>query len=203
LIVTAGVVPAATFGIEIHGLPDKSFQVLMHGARQACALTPIGVPTTLCVYAWRSEARPDFKALAASVLRYAREVWMAVGPGRQYAHGDELTRPELTTFFARFQATAHTGLDLSGVLGHLQVSLKQLHWQLLSPTTMLTRQDTELDLTVNSPAEIRTCLISAFESQKEPGGAGPSSPSAVQDNSRREGRRHREEELDVVFWLDG
>jgi hypothetical protein len=50
LIFHAGVMPATTFGMDIHGIPPKSLKLLMQGARKQCALTPIAVPTTMALY---------------------------------------------------------------------------------------------------------------------------------------------------------
>jgi hypothetical protein len=82
LLFHAGVMPAATFGVDIHGMPPKSLRILMQGARRQCAHTPIAVPTSMALYAWRTDTRPDFMAIAAPILRYAREVWTAIGPGQ-------------------------------------------------------------------------------------------------------------------------
>jgi hypothetical protein len=126
LIYQAGVQPAATFGADVHGLSAEAVQVLLKGARQVSTVQPMGVPTTMILYAWQTASRPDFVAATAPIVRYAREIWMSAGPGHLYAHGDELTAVEIRKVFGRFQTSALMQIPIPGIMGHLQTALHDL-----------------------------------------------------------------------------
>jgi hypothetical protein len=114
----------------------------MQGARQSASLSAIGVDTNTLLQSWPTASRPDYQAVAAPILRYAREVWMTVGPGSAYQHGDEL----LPSHFHKFYAILAYELadDEPGIFAALRRALQQVDWQLAGPYTMLTRGGIEI-----------------------------------------------------------
>jgi hypothetical protein len=119
----------------------------------------------MVLYAWNTTARPDFIAATAPNFRYAREVWMAVGPGDAYAHGDERAAQELRRVYDKFQASALMNIRLPGILGHLQAALPEFGWELHTATIFLTQDNLELDLKLNPPAEVQASLVTVFEAK--------------------------------------
>jgi hypothetical protein len=70
-----GALPAATFGMELHGLTSGQLKNLMQGARQTAPLRQMGVPTDLLLFQFSVYQRPDYLDVAAPLLRYCRELW--------------------------------------------------------------------------------------------------------------------------------
>jgi hypothetical protein len=98
-----GAVPAATFGIEIHGLSDRQLRDLMSGARTVAPVRQIGVATDLLLFQHPVTHRPDFMDVAQPLLRYGREIWQSYGTASGTTHGDELTPAELHKVYAWVQ----------------------------------------------------------------------------------------------------
>jgi hypothetical protein len=121
----------------------------------------------MALYAWDTQARPDFLAATAPILRFARKLLTAAGPGQAHAHGDELTLTELHRIHTRFLASFEAQIPLPGILGVLQSAIHALGWDSHSPTSLITHEHIELDLKVNPPAKARACLIKAFENQQD------------------------------------
>jgi hypothetical protein len=161
LVFLTGAVPAATFGQDIHGIPAPALKLLMQGARRSAALNTIGVDTNTLLQSWPTYNRPDFQAIAAPILRFAREVRMTIGPGAAYQHGDELHTRHFHKIYARL--THEPAEDEPGIISTLRHSLQQVDWQLSGPYSFLTRQGLDIQLDVNPPAEVKKCLARDFE----------------------------------------
>jgi hypothetical protein len=67
--------PAATFGIELHGLTDRQLRDLMSGARTVAPIRQIGTPTDLLLFQHPVTQRPDFLDVAQPLLRYSRDLF--------------------------------------------------------------------------------------------------------------------------------
>jgi hypothetical protein len=57
------------------------------------------------------------------------------------------------------------GLPPRGILGVLWQTLKEIGWAFYTPTSFITKDDIEIDLAINPPAEVKASLTKAFEAR--------------------------------------
>jgi hypothetical protein len=161
----AGIKPGAMYGIELYEPHHKAVTELDAGAAASIALRPIGVSHFLTLMSVQTASLPGYLAVAAPIMRLAREIWTTVGTQEHTeAQGDALTPKELVDLWWEIQkAPGNTHHMEQGPIRALEAALKKLRWTLTGPTSITTYEGTKLDLTVGTPAMLQHYLVEAYE----------------------------------------
>jgi hypothetical protein len=155
--------PAVTYASEIQGLTHTTLAVLEKGARAAVPYSALVVPKSLGLYAVPTTKLPLYDQFVVPLLRWAKEVWLVLGPGHHLApQGDDCTLDEPRSSWRQVNAgllgTRDSESNLFPPLAPLQFSLQKLQWKFPGPTTFLIATGTQLDISVLPPAQLKTYM---------------------------------------------
>ena len=156
--------PGSLYGAEHLDIPNSALNTLRRQLASTLGSKPMGVNTLIKLLPTETVNDPYFKAKSAPILRWAREVWLSLGPPSKYRHSDVLSGLELHRIANILKKTQPGDLP-QGPLRALGSALKWFGWTMDQAFLIKCHKGLTLDLTAGSPAMLRFYLIEAAASK--------------------------------------
>jgi len=146
-IFIAGVVPEATYGVEVHGLANGELEGLRATAK--LAMTPSGrARSASALFVARGD--PTWRPAQAPVLRWAQEVWWTVAPRGAAA---QALKPTVLrqAWEEASKAVPKSWSHARGPIDAAVLSANRVGWSFGGPFTLITDQGVKIQLFETSP----------------------------------------------------